>query len=84
MFRALQWGYMTTTHLMDTDEGIAAAIDGVPGIDAAAIVAALDDPEVLSAYQADRAVVRTAAGSATEAMGRAAQTDGEVRYTPRR
>lgn len=81
VFRALQWGYMTTTLLMDTDEGIAEAIAGVPGIDAAAIVAALDAPEVFEAYQGDKAVVRTAAGSATEAMGRAAQTDGEVRYT---
>ncbi|HVW18197.1 MAG TPA: DsbA family protein [Solirubrobacteraceae bacterium] len=81
VFRALQWGHMTTTLLMDTDEGIAAAIADVPGIDAAAVVAALDSPEVSEAYEADRARARSAAGSPCEAMGRTATSDGQVRYT---
>ncbi len=33
------------------------------------------------AYQADRAEARTAEGSATWAQGKAAQTDGPIRYT---
>jgi protein-disulfide isomerase-like protein with CxxC motif len=81
VFRALQFGWMTTTLLMDTDEGVRAAIADVPGIDADAIVAALDSPKVTEAYHADRAIARTAAGSPTEAMGRAAETDGSVRFT---
>ena len=40
-----------------------------------------DDPEVLAAYETDRARARTAAGSPTEFQGRAANTDGAVRYT---
>jgi hypothetical protein len=53
----------------------------VPGIDAREIVAALDDPEVDAAYEADRADARTAEGSPTHFQGKAAQTDGLVRYT---
>src|ERR671938_92347 len=41
----------------------------------------LDDPEVVAAYEADRARARAAAGSPTEFQGRAADTDGAVRYT---
>jgi 2-hydroxychromene-2-carboxylate isomerase len=79
--RALQFGWMTTDLLMDTDDGIRAALADVPGIDPDGIVAALDDPEVTDAYEADRAAARMAAGSPTEAMGRAASTDGPVRFT---
>ena len=38
-------------------------------------------PEVTEAYEADRAEARTAAGSPTEFQGKAADTDGAVRYT---
>jgi len=41
----------------------------------------LDDPEIVAAYEADRARARTAEGSPTEFQGRAADTDGAVRYT---
>jgi hypothetical protein len=44
-------------------------------------VGRIDDPEVIAAYEADRAASRTAAGSPTEFQGRAANTDGAVRYT---
>jgi hypothetical protein len=57
------------------------ALTAVPGLDADAIVARIDDPDVRAAYEADRARARTAAGSPTEAQGRAANTDGAVRYT---
>ena len=81
VFRALQFGWMTTPLVMDDDEDILRAIEGVPGIDAREIVGALDDAEVDAAYEADRADARTAEGSPTHFQGKAAQTDGLVRYT---
>jgi 2-hydroxychromene-2-carboxylate isomerase len=81
VFRALQFGWMTTPLVMDDDEDILRAIEGVPGIDAREIVGALDDPEVDAAYEADRADARTAEGRPTHFQGKAAQTDGLVRYT---
>ena len=46
-----------------------------------AIVGALDDEQVSAAYEADRALSRTAAGGPTEFQGKSAQSDGPVRYT---
>jgi protein-disulfide isomerase-like protein with CxxC motif len=80
-FRALQLSRFTTTDLFDTDAAIAAALERVPRLDPRAVVAAIDDPATEAAYQADRALVRTAAGSPTEFQGKAANTDGAVRYT---
>jgi predicted DsbA family dithiol-disulfide isomerase len=81
VFRALQFGWMTTPLVMDDEEDILRAIEGVPGIDAREIVSLLDDPDVDAAYEADRADARTAEGSPTDFQGKAAQTDGLVRYT---
>jgi 2-hydroxychromene-2-carboxylate isomerase len=81
VLRALQFGWFTTPLVLDEDEAILQAIGGVPGIDAAAVVSALDDPEVERAYQADRDETRSAAGGATEAQGKSANTDGRVRFT---
>lgn len=80
-FRALQFGWFTTRMLMDEDDNIAAALGRVPGLDVPAVMAMIDTPEVEEAYQADRAEARTAAGSPTEFQGKAANTDGAVRYT---
>ena len=80
-FRALQIARFTTTALFDTDDGIRAALAAADGLDADAIVAAIDDPATEAAYQADRALVRTAAGTPTEFQGKAANSDGAVRYT---
>jgi hypothetical protein len=54
---------------------------GVRGVDADAIVDAIDSPEVLAAYEQDKAETRTAAGSPTERQGKAGNSDGKVRYT---
>jgi 2-hydroxychromene-2-carboxylate isomerase len=81
VFRALQLSRFTTGLLFDADEDIRAALAGVPGLDAGALLAALEDPEVEAAYQADRAEVRTAEGSPTAFQGKAANTDGAERYT---
>jgi 2-hydroxychromene-2-carboxylate isomerase len=80
-FRALQFGWFTTPLVLDDPDDLAIALHRVDGLDVAAVLASLDSPEVEAAYQADRAEARTAAGSPTEAQGKAAQTDGDVRYT---
>jgi protein-disulfide isomerase-like protein with CxxC motif len=81
VFRALQFGWFTSTLVLDDEADIATALERVPGLDVAAIVGALDYEPVTSAYEADRALARTAAGSPTEFQGKSAQSDGPVRYT---
>jgi 2-hydroxychromene-2-carboxylate isomerase len=81
VFRALQFTQFCTTELFDTDAGIAAALEHVDGLDGELILAALDTPATEAAYQADRAAARQAAGGPTEFQGKAAQSDGPVRYT---
>ena len=80
-FRALQFGWFTTPLLLDDERDIAQALERVPGLDVDTIVGALDDDDVTEAYEADRAAARTAAGGPTEFQGKAAQTDGPVRFT---
>lgn len=80
-FRALQYAWFTTPLVLDEDDAIATALSTVPGLDAQAIVARLDDPVVVAAYEADRAEARSAAGSPSELQGKTAQSDGPVRYT---
>lgn len=81
-FRALQFGWFTSGHVLDEDAEIAAALSArVAGLDVPAVVAAIDAPDVVAAYERDRADARTAAGTPTEFQGKAANTDGEVRYT---
>ncbi|MDH4103567.1 MAG: DsbA family protein [Thermoleophilia bacterium] len=81
VLRALQLAYFTTPLLLDDDEQIVAELRSVPGIDAGAIVASLDSPEVAEAYEHDRAETRSAAGSAAEAQGKTSTSDGPVRFT---
>jgi 2-hydroxychromene-2-carboxylate isomerase len=80
VFRALQLANFTTQLLMDDDEQLAIALTDA-GFDGAAIVARIDDPDVVDAYERDKAEARTAAGSPTEFQGKAASSDGVVRYT---
>ena len=75
-FRALQFGWFTTPLVLDEDADIAAALERVPDLDVAAIVGAIDSPDVVAAYEADRAEARSAAGGPTEFQGKAANTDG--------
>jgi 2-hydroxychromene-2-carboxylate isomerase len=79
--RALQFAQFTTTGTLDDPETLRSALATVDGLDADALVARIDDPDVREAYEADRARARTAEGSPTEFQGRAASTDGPVRYT---
>ncbi len=79
--RALQLMQFTTTRLLDTDADLRWALERVPGLDAEAIVARIDDPEVVAAYEADRARARSADGTPTHVQGRHSISDGPVRYT---
>jgi protein-disulfide isomerase-like protein with CxxC motif len=81
VFRALQFAQFTSTRYLEDFGELRAAIDWVPGIDADAIIAAAQGPEVEQAFAADRDDARTAAGSPTEFQGKSANYDGRVRYT---
>lgn len=81
VFRALQLANFTSPLVLEDDAQLRDVLAGVPGIDAPAVVTALDSAEVTDAYQADRAAARRAAGTPAELQGKTAQTDGEVRYT---
>ena len=79
--RALQLLQFTTPRLLDDDDDIRAALASVPGLDADAVVNRIDGPDVVAAYQADRALARSAEGSPTHAQDRFSTSDGPVRYT---
>jgi 2-hydroxychromene-2-carboxylate isomerase len=79
--RALQFAQFTTTGTLDDPNTLRSALARVDGLDASAVVGRIDDREVVAAYEADRARTRAAAGSPTEFQGKAANTDGTVRYT---
>jgi 2-hydroxychromene-2-carboxylate isomerase len=81
VLRALAFAWFNSPLALDEDAAIGAALAGVDGIDAAALVAALDSAAVADAYAADRTEARGAAGGATEFQGKAAISDGHVRYT---
>ena len=81
VLRSLQLAQFTADLLLDDDERIRDALAAVPEVDADAIVARLDDPEVVEAYERDRAEARSAGGTAAEAQGKASTSDGPVRFT---
>jgi 2-hydroxychromene-2-carboxylate isomerase len=81
VLRALQLANFTSPLLLDDDAQLRGVLAGVPGVDADAVVARLDAPDVTEAYERDRAEARTAAGSPTQLQGKTATTDGPVRYT---
>ncbi len=80
-FDALQLANFTTPLLLDEDDELLRVLQAVPGLDAAAVIAALDSSGVTEAYERDRAESRTAAGSAAELQGKTAASDGPVRFT---
>jgi protein-disulfide isomerase-like protein with CxxC motif len=82
VFRALQFAQFTSTLPLDEPAAIEQALAWLPGIDAAALVAASLEPETEELFAADRALARSAAGGATEFQDRSATTpEGEIRYT---
>jgi predicted DsbA family dithiol-disulfide isomerase len=81
VFRALQLANFNTDLVLEDDTGLQAVLGQVSGIDAAAVIGALDSPEVTEAYERDRAAARMAEGSAAELQGKTAASDGPVRFT---
>jgi predicted DsbA family dithiol-disulfide isomerase len=81
VFRAIQLANFNSPLVLDDDAQLAEILRSVPGVDAEAIVARLDDPAVTEAYERDKAAARTAAGSPSELQGKTAASDGPVRYT---
>jgi protein-disulfide isomerase-like protein with CxxC motif len=79
--RALQLMHFTTTGLLDKDADLRRALATVPGLDADAVLARIDDPQTEAAYQAGRELARSAEGSPTHAQDRFSTSDGPVRYT---
>jgi predicted DsbA family dithiol-disulfide isomerase len=81
VLRALQLAWFTTPLLLDEDADIAEALARVDGLDVDAVVAAIDVPETLAAYEDDKQQTRSAEGGPTDFQGKARQTDGPVRYS---
>lgn len=81
VLRALQLAWFTTTLLLDQDDDIAQALARVDGLDVDALVAAIDAPDTLAAYEDDKQQTRSAEGGPTHFQGKARQTDGPVRYS---
>ncbi len=81
VLRALQFGWFTTTLLLDENADIATALARVAGLDVDAVIAAIDDQPTLAAYEDDKQQTRSAEGGPTQFQGKARQTDGPVRYS---
>ena len=79
--RALQLLQFTTARVLDDDDDLRAVLATVPGLDADAVVASIDDPHVVELYEADRAAARSAEGTPTHVQDRHSTSDGPVRYT---
>ena len=79
--RQLQLLQFTTPLVLDDDNDLTTALKAVPGLDAGAVVARIDDPEIVELYEADRALARSADGSPTHVQDRHSTSDGPVRYT---
>ena len=79
VLRALQLANFTTALVLEDDRQLAGALRELAGIDGERLVARIDDPEVVAAYERDRAETRAAEGSAAQLQGKTANTDGRVR-----
>jgi predicted DsbA family dithiol-disulfide isomerase len=81
VFRAIQLANFTSPLVLDDDAQLADVLRSMPGIDANEIVARIDAPDVVEAYERDRRETRSAQGSAAELQGKTRTTDGPVRFT---
>ena len=79
--RALQFAQFTSTLLLDEPGELRMALAAVAGLDAEAILGAIESPAVWEAYEADRAEARTAEGGPTHFQGKSFDSDGKVRFT---
>jgi hypothetical protein len=81
VFRAIQLANFTTPFVIEDDEQLGDVLTRWAGVDGKLVVSRLDDPDVSEAYERDKVESRAAAGSAAELQGKAAATDGPVRFT---
>lgn len=81
VLRALQIGYFTSDLLLDDAESIRRALAGVPGVDADAVAARVDDADVVAEYERQRAEARSAEGTPAHAQDKTTDSDGLTRYT---
>lgn len=79
--RAMQLLHFATPGRLDDDRAIRDALASVAGVDADRVVALIDDRRIVTAYEADRALARSAEGTPPQAQGRTAVADGSIRYT---
>jgi protein-disulfide isomerase-like protein with CxxC motif len=79
--RAIQLMQFTTSGLLDDDDDLRGALEAVDGLDAAAVVARIDDPKIVALYDEDKARTRSAEGRPTHVQNRHSDSDGPVRYT---
>ncbi|HEX3736885.1 MAG TPA: DsbA family protein [Solirubrobacterales bacterium] len=79
--RALQLMQFTTADVLDDDEALRRALERIDGLDAAAVVARIDDPAIVAIYEEDKARARSADGRPTHVQNRHSESDGPVRYT---
>jgi protein-disulfide isomerase-like protein with CxxC motif len=79
--RAIQLMQFTTPGLLDDDDDLRGALETVDGLDAAAVVARIDDPAIVAIYDEDKARTRSAEGRPTHVQNRHSESDGPVRYT---
>lgn len=81
VLRVLQLLNFNTPLLLDDDEHLRAALETIPGVDAGAVIATLDLPEVQNAYRSDRNRSRAASGGATHLQGKTAESELGPRFT---
>jgi hypothetical protein len=79
--RALHFAWFTTDLLLDEDDAIGAALERVEGLDASDVVARIGDAETEDAYQRDRELARSAAGTPPALQGKTTRTDDAERFT---
>lgn len=81
VLRTLQLLHFNTPLLLDDESQLAEALETVPDIDPAMVMASLDSREVQDAYQADWRHARTAEGTATALQGKSFDSSEGARYT---
>jgi protein-disulfide isomerase-like protein with CxxC motif len=81
VFRALQIANFTGSVYLDDAASINGVLGGVDGVDADRVAAAIDEESVVVEYDRHRGEARSAAGTPSEAQGKTAVADGEVRFT---
>ncbi|HRV60758.1 MAG TPA: hypothetical protein P5138_09010, partial [Solirubrobacterales bacterium] len=81
VLRTLQLLHFNTPLILDDRRQLGEALETVPGIEAEVVMGAVDNPEVVSAYEADYAHARSATGTATHLQHKTAPYSAGERYT---